>query len=125
MATMPRLPLELHPRPLARAWPVAGCSRARWRAYAPLTLTGPDTMELLAKAPDPAAAARLTVAQISAALKRARRHDVAGKARQSPAALPEQHLGQPEILPQAYPARLRASAPAIAPLNKQGKRSET
>jgi hypothetical protein len=59
---------------------------AALEAYAPLTLTGPDTLELLAKAPGPAAAARLTIAQISAALKRARRHDVAGKARQIRAA---------------------------------------
>ena len=41
-------------------------------AYAELTLTGRDTLELLARAPGPAAAARLTRAQISAALKRAR-----------------------------------------------------
>src|SRR5690348_3214434 len=36
-------------------------------AYAPLTLAGPDALELLAKAPDPASAARLTTAQITAA----------------------------------------------------------
>ena len=44
-------------------------------AYAPLTLTGADALELLARAPDPAAAARLTIGQITAALKRARRHN--------------------------------------------------
>src|SRR6266702_1888808 len=71
---------------------------ATLEAYGPLTLTGTDTLELLAKAPEPAAAARLTIAQISAALKRARRRDVAGKARQIRAALREQHLGQPEIV---------------------------
>ncbi len=90
-------------------------------AYAPLTLTGPDTLELLAKAPGPAAAARLTIAQISAALKRARRHDVAGKARQIRAALREQHLGQPEIVTEAYAAGVRASAAVITVLNEQVK----
>jgi transposase len=39
-------------------------------------LDAPDALELLAKAPDPASAARLTLAQISAALKRARRRDI-------------------------------------------------
>src|ERR671928_564959 len=43
-------------------------------------LDAPDVLELLAKAPDPASAARLSVAQISAALKRARRRDIAAKA---------------------------------------------
>src|SRR6266576_4031795 len=41
-------------------------------------LDAPDTLELLGRAPDPAAAARLTTAQVSAALKRARRRDIAG-----------------------------------------------
>jgi len=36
-------------------------------------LAAPDALELLAKAPDPASAARLGIAQITAALKRARR----------------------------------------------------
>jgi transposase len=36
----------------------------------------PDALELLARAPDPASAARLTAAQISAALKRARRRQI-------------------------------------------------
>ena len=94
---------------------------AALEAYGPLTLTGTDTLELLAKAPEPAAAARLTIAQISAALKRARRRDVAGKARQIRAALREQHLGQPEIVTEAYAAGVRASAAVIAVLNEQVK----
>ena len=49
-------------------------------AYADLGLTAADTLELLARAPDPAAAAKLTAAQISAALKRARRRDVPARA---------------------------------------------
>jgi hypothetical protein len=43
-------------------------------------LDAADTLELPAKAPTPARAARLTIVQISGALKRARRKDVAEKA---------------------------------------------
>ena len=43
-------------------------------------LDAPDTLELLAKAPDPAAAARLTTAQVSAVLKRARRRNITERA---------------------------------------------
>jgi transposase len=39
-------------------------------------LDAPDALELLGKAPDPAKAAKLTRAQISASLKRARRRDI-------------------------------------------------
>ena len=42
-------------------------------------LDAPDALELLASAPDPARAARLTRAQVAAALKRARRRDIIGK----------------------------------------------
>jgi Transposase. len=43
-------------------------------------LDAADTLGLLAKAPEPARGARLSIAQISAALTRARRRDVAVKA---------------------------------------------
>ena len=43
-------------------------------------LDAADTLELLGKAPDPARAARLTRAQVAAALKRARRRDIPDKA---------------------------------------------
>src|SRR3982075_595248 len=43
-------------------------------------LSAPDTLQLLGKAPNPASAARLSIAQISAALRHARRRDVAAKA---------------------------------------------
>jgi hypothetical protein len=46
---------------------------AALEAYAGLGLTGPDALELLGKTPDPDSAARLTVTQITAALKRAGR----------------------------------------------------
>ncbi len=97
---------------------------AALEAYAELTLTGPDTLELLAKAPDPAAAARLTSAQISAALRRARRRDVAGRAQRIRAALREQHLGQPEIVTEAYAASVTAAAAVITVLNEQIKKME-
>ena len=41
-------------------------------------LDAADTLELLAKAPDPASAAKLTISQISVVLKRARRRGIAG-----------------------------------------------
>jgi hypothetical protein len=67
-------------------------------AYAGVTLGGPDALELLGRAPDPASAAKLTVAQITAALKRAgRRGDLAQRARDIQAALRTPHLSQPGI----------------------------
>src|SRR5215475_15168082 len=42
-------------------------------------LDAPDTLELLARAPDPGRAAKLTRAQISAALKHARRRGIAAR----------------------------------------------
>ncbi|MEV7908156.1 IS110 family transposase, partial [Streptomyces anulatus] len=58
-------------------------------------LAAADTLELLAKAPDPESAAKLTIRQITAALQRARRRGVAGKAAAIQAALRTAHLGQP------------------------------
>ena len=61
---------------------------AALEAYAGLSLTGPDTLELLRKAPDPASAARLTVTQVTAALRRAgRRGALDERARDIQAAL--------------------------------------
>lgn len=57
----------------------------------------PDVLELLAKAPDPVTAAKLTTAQISAVLKRARRRNIADKATKTQAALRAKHLGQPAV----------------------------
>jgi hypothetical protein len=54
-------------------------------------LASPDALELLSKAPDPATAARLTRTQITAALRRARRRNLAERVEQIQAALrPEQ-----------------------------------
>ncbi|MFC0866385.1 IS110 family transposase, partial [Sphaerimonospora cavernae] len=82
-------------------------------------LTAADTLELLAKAPDPASAAKLTVAQITAALKRARRRGIADKAAKIQAALRAEHLGQPEIVAAAYAATVRSAAAVLTVLNEQ------
>ncbi|MEU4156811.1 IS110 family transposase [Actinoplanes sp. NPDC026670] len=93
-------------------------------AYQPLTLTGADTLELLAKAPTPAAAAKLTVTQISAVLRKARRHDVAAKATAIQQALRTEHLGQADIVAGAYAATVRAIAAVLQTLNTEIKTLE-
>ena len=56
-----------------------------------------DTLELLGKAPDPASAARLSISQICAALKHARRHHVADKAPVIQGLLRTEQLVQPAV----------------------------
>ncbi len=82
-------------------------------------LHAPDTLELLAKAPDPMSAARLSLSQISASLQRARRHKIAQKAARIQAALRAEHLGQPEIVVAAYAATVRSTVAILAVLNEQ------
>lgn len=82
-------------------------------------LDAADTLELLAKAPTPARAARLTGAQISAALKRARRRDVAAKAAAIQAALRAEHLGQLDVVVTAYAASVQALIAVLTVLNTQ------
>jgi transposase len=72
-------------------------------------LDAADTLELLVKAPTPAQAARLTIVQISAALTRARRRNVA------------EHLGQPEVVATAYAASIQALIAVLTVLNTQIK----
>jgi transposase len=84
-------------------------------------LDAPDTLELLAKAPDPASAARLSISQISTALKRARRRNISGKATQIQAALRAGQLGQPPAVTAAYAASVRALAAVLVTLNEQVK----
>src|SRR5579859_6343717 len=71
-------------------------------------LDAPDALELLGKAPDPARAAKLTRAQVSAVLKRARRRDIPGKAAAIMAALRSEQLGQPPAVAAAYAVTARA-----------------
>jgi hypothetical protein len=99
--------------------------RHQLREYFPAALAAfedldaPDVLELLGKAPDPARAARLTRAQVSAALKRARRRGIADKATAILAALRGEHLAQPPALTAAYAATARSLIAVIATLNEQ------
>jgi len=93
-------------------------------AYAGLDLTGADTLELLARAPGPEAAAKLTAAQISAALKRARRHDVPARTQVIKDALRAPQLAQPAVITAAYAAAVQAAAAVLSTLNEQITRLE-
>jgi transposase len=84
-------------------------------------LDAADTLELLGKAPDPTAAARLSLAQISTALKRARRRDVVSKAATVQAALRGEQLAQPAVVTAAYAATVRALVALLVTLNEQVK----
>jgi transposase len=84
-------------------------------------LDAPDTLELLGRAPEPARAARLTRAQVSAALKRARRRNIPERATAILAALRSEQLGQPEALTAAYAATVRSLIAVITVLNEQVK----
>jgi transposase len=80
-----------------------------------------DALELLAAAPEPVAAAGLPVAQITAALKRARRRGVAAKAAAIQAALRTEHLSQSVEVAAAYAAGVRAQAALLTTLAEQIK----
>jgi len=88
-------------------------------------LDAADTLELLAKAPDPTAAVRLTRAQIAAALRRARRRDVDTKTTVIRAALRTPQLGRPAVVVAAYAATTRAAVAVLATLNAQITALET
>jgi hypothetical protein len=83
-------------------------------------LDAPDALELLAKAPDPGRAGP-TRAQVSAALKRARRRDIPGKATAIMAALRGAQLGQPPAITAAYAVTVRSLIAVITVLNEQVK----
>ncbi len=84
-------------------------------------LDAPDALELLGKAPDPARARKLTRAQVSAALKRARRRNITDKATAILAALRGEQLGQPPAVTAAYAATVRSLIAVITTLNEQVK----
>src|SRR3984957_19427496 len=84
-------------------------------------LDAPDSLELLGKAPEPARAARLTRAQVSAALKRAGRRDITGRATAILTALRSEQLAQPPALTTAYAATVRSLIAVITVLNDQVK----
>ena len=66
-----------------------------------------DTVELPAKAPGPASAAKLPIGQISAALERAHRRNVPGKATAIQAAPRTEHRGRPDVGTAADAASVR------------------
>jgi transposase len=82
-------------------------------------LTAVDALELLAAAPDPTSAAVLSIETITAALKKARRHNRAAKAEAIAAALRAEHLGQPAVVAAAYAVTVRAQAAILSVLNAQ------
>jgi hypothetical protein len=84
-------------------------------------LDAPEALELLAKAPGPARAAKLTRAQVCAALKRAGRRNITERATAILAALRGDHLGQPPALTAAYAATARSLIAVIITLNEQVK----
>ncbi|HMH92959.1 MAG TPA: IS110 family transposase [Streptosporangiaceae bacterium] len=84
-------------------------------------LDAPDTLELLGKAPDPARAAKLTRAQVSAALKRARRRNIPDRATAILAALRSPQLGQTPAVTAAYAVTVRSLIAVITVLNEQVK----
>jgi len=88
-------------------------------AYSDLGLASPDVLELLAKAADPASAAKLTTAQIDAALKRARRRDRAGKTAVIKAALRSPQLAAPPAVTSASAAVTRSLTALITTLAEQ------
>ena len=82
-------------------------------------LDAADTLELLARAPDPDRARKLTRAQVSAALKRARRRNVKDGTDAILAALRGEQLRQPGALAAAYAATVRSLLALITTLNEQ------
>ena len=84
-------------------------------------LAASDTLELLSKAPDPGAAARLSISQISAALRRARRRKIEEKAAVIQSALRAEHLRQPEVVVAAYAAAVQSTVAVLRVLVEQVK----
>lgn len=82
-------------------------------------LAAPEALELLAKAPDPARAAKLTRAQVVAALKHAHRRKITERADAILAALRSPQLAQPAALTAAYAATVTALIAIITALQEQ------
>jgi hypothetical protein len=84
-------------------------------------LAASDTLELLSKGPDPAAAVRLSISQISAALRRAGRRKIEEKAAVIQTALRAEHLRQPEVVVAAYVASVQSTVAVLKVLVEQVK----
>lgn len=98
---------------------LAGFFPAALAAYTGLGLDSGDVLELLAKAPDPASARKLTTAQIDAALRRGHRHHRAAKTAAIRAALRSAQLTAPPPVAMAGGAAVRALTAVIKTLNEQ------
>jgi transposase len=82
-------------------------------------LSAADTLELLARAPDPDRAARLSRSQIAAALRRANRRTIEAKAEQLQAVLRAPALRQPAAVQKAYAAIVAGQVRLVAALNAE------
>jgi len=82
-------------------------------------LDAPDALELLARAPDPDAAARLSVAKIEVALRAARRRDAHTKARRIEQILGAGELRQTPAVQATYAAVVAAQLKLIVALGEQ------
>ena len=82
-------------------------------------LTSGDALELLGKASDPTTAARLTRAQITAALRRAGRRNVGERTEQIQNALRAEQLTQPPAVAAAYAATVRSQVAVLTTLNAE------
>jgi hypothetical protein len=82
-------------------------------------LDAPDVLELLARAPDPDRAARLSKAKITAALTRARRKNVEARARHIQQVLRTPQLRQPAAVQGAYAVIIANTVRLISQLNGQ------
>jgi transposase len=82
-------------------------------------LDAPDVLELLAKAPDPTRAARLTRGQIAAALRRANRRDVDAKADRIHQILHAEQLHRSTAVEAAYAAIVTGQVAILQTLNTQ------
>ena len=99
--------------------------RSALREYFPAALEAfaeldePDTLQLLAAAPDPDAAARLSKAKIAAVLRRARRRNVETRADEIQAMLRAPALRQPPAVQAAFAAIAASQARLITTLNSE------
>jgi transposase len=82
-------------------------------------LDSPEAVELLAKAPTPVAAARLSITQIEAALRRARRRNITAKAAELRNVLRADHLRRSEQVTAAYAITVRSLAVLLTTLNTE------
>ncbi|MER6514016.1 IS110 family transposase [Nonomuraea sp. NPDC001636] len=92
---------------------------AALEAYKPLGLTSDAVLKLLAKAPSPEAAVKLTLGQISGTLKG--RRDIPAKAQAVQEVLRGEHLGQVPLVTTAYASTVKSLVAIIAVLNQEIK----